>query len=116
MSGTDREQDRASRALLDRTSECRERMDAQERPHPNPHPSGEGVWVEAVGIAAPGLANWQAAREILRGDAPYTPTDLPPHAPQLLPPNERRAAHRVFGSLERDAHGLRRATSFVRRQ
>ncbi len=53
---------------------------------------GAAVWLEAVGIAAPGLSNWQAARGILRGEAAYAPTELPPHAPQLLPPNERRRA------------------------
>jgi hypothetical protein len=50
------------------------------------------VWIEAVGIAAPGLPSWEAAQAVLRGAEPYVPTELPPHAPQLLPPNERRRA------------------------
>jgi hypothetical protein len=50
------------------------------------------VWLEAVGIAAPGMTNWAMAQPILRGDLPYVPAELPPHAPQLLPPNERRRA------------------------
>lgn len=54
--------------------------------------AGERVWVEAVGITAPGLANWQAAREVLRGESAYAAADMPLPAPQLLPPNERRRA------------------------
>lgn len=50
------------------------------------------VWVESIGIAAPGLPDWSTARAVLRGETPYTPTDLPPYQPQLLPPNERRRA------------------------
>jgi Beta-ketoacyl synthase, N-terminal domain len=50
------------------------------------------VWIEAVGIAAPGLPSWEAARDVLTGATAYVPNELPPHAPQLLPPNERRRA------------------------
>jgi hypothetical protein len=50
------------------------------------------VWLESVGIAAPGLLGWSAAREVLQGSTPYAPTDVPPYAPALLPPNERRRA------------------------
>ena len=50
------------------------------------------IWVEAIGIAAPGLPDWPATRAILRGEAPYQPDDLPPYQPQLLRPNERRRA------------------------
>ncbi|HVF15636.1 MAG TPA: beta-ketoacyl synthase chain length factor [Steroidobacteraceae bacterium] len=50
------------------------------------------VWVESVGIAAPGLIGWSAAREVLKGTAAYVPADMPPYAPSLLPPNERRRA------------------------
>lgn len=52
----------------------------------------QSVWLEAVGMAAPGLPNWQHAQAVLRGEAEYNATELPPHAPQLLPPNERRRA------------------------
>jgi hypothetical protein len=48
--------------------------------------------VEAVGLAAPGLAGWQASRATLVGEAPYVAQDLAPYAPALLPPNERRRA------------------------
>jgi len=50
------------------------------------------VWLESVGIAAPGLISWNAAREVLRGTQPYARSDVPPYAPSLLPPNERRRA------------------------
>ena len=54
--------------------------------------STSGVWLEAVGIAAPGLLGWSAAREVLKGTQPYVAAELPPYAPSLLPPNERRRA------------------------
>lgn len=50
------------------------------------------VYLQAIGIAAPGLAGWNQARAVLRGDAPFVNTPLAPHAPSLLPPNERRRA------------------------
>jgi len=51
-----------------------------------------GAFVEAAGLVAPGLAGWAAAKPVLRGEAPYARADLPPHQPELLPPNERRRA------------------------
>ena len=54
--------------------------------------SAPQIWLEAVGIAAPGLLGWSNAREVLRGAIDYAPVDLPPYAPSLLPPNERRRA------------------------
>ena len=48
--------------------------------------------VKAVGIAAPGLAGWSAAREVLSGALPYTQVAETAYAPALLPPNERRRA------------------------
>jgi Beta-ketoacyl synthase, N-terminal domain len=50
------------------------------------------VSIESVGIAAPGLIGWSAAREVLQGTAAYMPADMPTYAPSLLPPNERRRA------------------------
>lgn len=50
------------------------------------------VYLHAVGLAAPGLAGWQTARAVLRGEAPYVPSPLAPHAPAMLPVNERRRA------------------------
>lgn len=50
------------------------------------------LYVHAIGLAAPGLPNWIQGAAVLRGEQPYQPTELAPHAPQLLPPNERRRA------------------------
>lgn len=48
--------------------------------------------IRSVGIAAPGLAGWDAAREVLRGALPYATVEETAYAPALLPPNERRRA------------------------
>jgi hypothetical protein len=64
-------------------------------------PSSEQVWLEAVGIAAPGLVGWQAAQDVLRGEVEYAHSELTPHAPQLLPPNERRRATPTVGARHR---------------
>jgi hypothetical protein len=48
--------------------------------------------VKAVGIAAPGLAGWAAARPVLAGESPYALVADTAYAPALLPPNERRRA------------------------
>lgn len=53
------------------------------------------LYLEAVGLAAPGLPGWGASRATLAGAAPYVPAELPPYAPALLPPNERRRATHV---------------------
>ena len=54
------------------------------------------VALKGVGVAAPGLAGWSAAQQVLSGAAAYLPPDPsvtePPYAPLLLPPNERRRA------------------------
>jgi hypothetical protein len=75
--------------------------------------SAPRVWIEAVGIAAPGLANWPAAQEVLRGDAAYVRTELPPHAPQLLPPNERRRATQTVRIAFQAAEDAIRGTSLA---
>jgi hypothetical protein len=48
------------------------------------------VYIEGIGLWAPGLEGWQASRDILCGRQAYQPrpANLPPT--QLLPPNERR--------------------------
>ncbi len=48
--------------------------------------------IRSVGIAAPGLAGWEAASEVLRGAQPYAAVEETAYAPALLPPNERRRA------------------------
>jgi hypothetical protein len=50
------------------------------------------VYVEAVGIAGPGLDGWAAARPILAGMVPYEPVKFVPRPVTLLPPAERRRA------------------------
>jgi len=49
-------------------------------------------FLRSVGIAAPGLAGWNASLDILRGLTPYAAMAETPYAPALLPPNERRRA------------------------
>ncbi len=53
------------------------------------------VWVDGIGILAPGLTGWPAARAVLAGEQPYVaaPTVLP--TPAILPPAERRRASRL---------------------
>ncbi len=48
------------------------------------------VYVEGIGLRAPGLDGWAAGRPVLRGERAYgaTPLNLPPI--ELLPANERR--------------------------
>ncbi|HEY6125959.1 MAG TPA: beta-ketoacyl synthase chain length factor [Steroidobacteraceae bacterium] len=50
------------------------------------------VFIESVGLAAPGLPSWREGLATLRGEQPYVDTPLPPHTPLLLPLNERRRA------------------------
>ena len=53
------------------------------------------VWLDGIGLMAPGLPDWNAAAPILRGDAPFVPQPTVLPAPELLPPAERRRASRV---------------------
>jgi 3-oxoacyl-(acyl-carrier-protein) synthase len=48
------------------------------------------VFVEAVGVLAPGLQDWEGAKSILSGKRPFKTTPLAPIAPASLPPAERR--------------------------
>lgn len=50
------------------------------------------VYLQAIGVALPGLAGWQQARAVLRGETPFVNAPPAPHAPAMLPPNERRRA------------------------
>lgn len=50
------------------------------------------LFVEAIGLVAPGLAGWAAAARVLAGAEPYAAAELAPYQPALLPPNERRRA------------------------
>ncbi|MFD2113035.1 beta-ketoacyl synthase chain length factor [Thiorhodococcus fuscus] len=48
--------------------------------------------IRSIGVIAPGLTDWPTTAAILRGEIQYRPAPLPPLAPLLLPPNERRRA------------------------
>lgn len=48
------------------------------------------LWVEGVGIYAPGLVGWEQAAAVLAGRAPYSPQTPPKLAPALLPADVRR--------------------------
>ena len=50
------------------------------------------VRVRGVGVWMPGLAGWQAARAVLRGEAPYHFSEVTLPAPEVLAANERRRA------------------------
>ncbi len=51
------------------------------------------IYLQAVGIAAPGLHGWAQARPVLAGVQPWADLpEAPGGAPSLLPPNERRRA------------------------
>ena len=53
------------------------------------------VWVEGVGVVAPGLNDWPHTVAVLKGEQAYAaaPTALP--APEVLPAAERRRASRI---------------------
>ena len=48
------------------------------------------AYVDGVGLLAPGLDGWRAARAVLAGEARYAPGEMPRPAAELLPPAERR--------------------------
>ena len=48
------------------------------------------VFVDAVGILAPGLPQWEGTQPVLAGTQPFIATALPPFAPASLQPAERR--------------------------
>ena len=50
------------------------------------------VFIESVGLAAPGLPAWRQSCATLAGQLSYLSTPLPPHTPSTLPLNERRRA------------------------
>ena len=53
------------------------------------------VFINAIGIAAPGLDGWDTARAVLCGEQSWVHAELPNFSPTLLPPNERRRASRA---------------------
>lgn len=75
------------------------------------------VYINAVGLAAPGLNGWATGQAVLAGKQAFLPEDLPRYAPELLPPNERRrttavgrlafqSAEEAIGGLNGSADGL----------
>lgn len=48
------------------------------------------VYVQSVGVLAPGLPGWPATRAVLNGTAPYRAAAMPQPLPEILPPTERR--------------------------
>jgi hypothetical protein len=54
------------------------------------------AYLHGIGVLGPGLDGWQQTRSILRGDAPYQPTEVKLIAPSLLPANERRRTTRTI--------------------
>lgn len=57
--------------------------------------AGAAVFIDSIGLAAPGLPNWPASQDILCGTQAYAAVEMPWFAPSFLPPNERRRATRV---------------------
>jgi hypothetical protein len=49
-------------------------------------------YLNAIGLAAPGLPGWRVSAPVLQGLTVYEPTPLDKYKPELLPPNERRRA------------------------
>lgn len=50
------------------------------------------AYIHSIGMAAPGMQNWQQASKILSGEIDYHFFELDKYKPDLLPPNERRRA------------------------
>ena len=48
------------------------------------------VFVEAVGVLAPGLQDWEGTKSVLVGEQRFSAAPLAPAAPASLPPAERR--------------------------
>lgn len=48
------------------------------------------LFVESIGVLAPGMIGWAEAQPILNGKTPYAWRDLPTIAPAILPATERR--------------------------
>jgi len=48
------------------------------------------AYIDGVGLLAPGLPGWRAARPVLAGDAGYEPGEMLRPSADILPPAERR--------------------------
>lgn len=54
------------------------------------------VFINSVGVAAPGLMGWPEALPVLLAEQCYQPAEMPRLVPAMLPPNERRRATRTI--------------------
>ena len=54
------------------------------------------VYIDAIGLAAPGLPSWTEALPVLTGDAVFKSEPLARYRPKLLPANERRRATNII--------------------
>ncbi len=66
----------------------------------------DSVYLEAVGLAAPGLLSWKASLPILAGIQSYQPIALDKYKPTQLPPNEARRATELVRLAFRVAEDL----------
>ncbi len=48
------------------------------------------AYIDGIGLIGPGLADWPAACDVLKGGTPYQPQKTVIPAPAMLPPAERR--------------------------
>jgi hypothetical protein len=48
------------------------------------------VYLQSVGVVAPGLVDWPSCRDVLTGKSNYRPEPIPRFNPSTLPVNERR--------------------------
>ena len=71
------------------------------------------LYIESVGVCAPGLTNWQQAIPVLRGEQAYEASDPGLYQPQLLPPNERRRATAAVRLAFRVAEDAMSGTAFA---
>lgn len=71
----------------------------------------KSLFVESVGLAAPGLPGWKSSVPVLSGATPYVPQPLAPYQPLLLPPNERRRATQAIRLAFRCAEDAMSSTS-----
>ena len=54
------------------------------------------VFINSVGVAAPGLMGWREALPVLLAEQGYQPAEMPRLVPAMLPANERRRATRTI--------------------
>lgn len=68
------------------------------------------LWIEGVGVYAPGLVGWAQAAPVLAGQQPYAPVAPPKLAPALLPADvRRRTTEHIRLAIEVASEALRHA-------